>query len=48
MPKNIRELKSMLVKAGFEIIPKRGKGSHVIYQYPKTSIRVNIPGKDGL
>ena len=47
MPKKIRELKSMLVKAGFELMPKRGKGSHAIYQYPGTTIRVNLPGKDG-
>ncbi len=37
----------MLLKAGFELVPKRGKGSHAIYQYPKTTIRVNLPGKDG-
>lgn len=47
MPKKVRELKSMLVQAGFELIPKRGKGSHAMYQYPGTTIRVNIPGKDG-
>ncbi|MGK7954456.1 MAG: type II toxin-antitoxin system HicA family toxin [Crocosphaera sp.] len=28
-------------------MPKRGKGSHAIYQYPGTKIRVNLPGKDG-
>ncbi len=28
-------------------MPKRGKGSHAIYQYPGTTIRVNLPGKDG-
>jgi predicted RNA binding protein YcfA (HicA-like mRNA interferase family) len=28
-------------------MPKRGKGSHAIYQYPRTTIRVNLPGKDG-
>lgn len=37
----------MLLKAGFEPMPKRGKGSHAIYQYPGTIIRVNLPGKDG-
>ncbi|MDJ0511193.1 MAG: type II toxin-antitoxin system HicA family toxin [Crocosphaera sp.] len=47
MPKKIRELKAMLLKAGFELVPKRGKGSHAIYQYPGTTIRVNLPGKDG-
>ncbi len=47
MPKKIRELKAMLLKAGFKLMPKRGKGSHAIYQYPGTTIRVNLPGKDG-
>ncbi|MGL5806691.1 MAG: type II toxin-antitoxin system HicA family toxin [Xenococcaceae cyanobacterium] len=47
MPKKIRELKSMLIKAGFELMPKRGKGSHAIYRYPGTTIRVNLPGNDG-
>ena len=36
----------MLLKAGFELMPKRGKGSHALYQYPGTTIRVNLPGKD--
>ncbi len=47
MPKKIGELKSILIEAGFELMPKRGKGSHAIYQYPGTTIRVNLPGKDG-
>ncbi|MBW4532939.1 MAG: type II toxin-antitoxin system HicA family toxin [Pleurocapsa minor HA4230-MV1] len=47
MPQKIRELKAILLKAGFELMPKRGKGSHAIYQYPGTTIRVNLPGKDG-
>lgn len=47
MPKKIRELKAMLLKVGFELVPKRGKGSHALYQYPGTTIRVNIPGKEG-
>ena len=29
MPKKIRELKSMSTKAGFVLLPKRGKGSHL-------------------
>lgn len=47
MPKKIRELKAMLTKAGFELVQKRGKGSHAIYEYSGTTIRVNLPGKDG-
>jgi predicted RNA binding protein YcfA (HicA-like mRNA interferase family) len=46
LPKKIRELKSILLKAGFELMPKRGKGSHAVYQYPGSTIRVNLPGKD--
>ncbi len=37
----------MLLSAGFELLPKRGRGSHAIYEYPGTTIRVNLPGKDG-
>ncbi len=33
----------MLMKNGFELISKRGKGSHAIYQYSGTTIRVNLP-----
>lgn len=47
MPQKIRELKAILLQAGFELMLKRGKGSHAIYQYPGTTIRVNLPGKDG-
>ena len=47
MPKKIGELKAILLQAGFELLPKRGKGSHAIYQYPGTTIRVNLPEKDG-
>ena len=38
----------MLLSAGFELLPKRGKCSHAIYEYPGTTIRVNLPGKDGM
>jgi hypothetical protein len=34
MPKKIRELKRMLLKAGFELLPGRGKGSHCVYKHP--------------
>ena len=47
MLKKIRELKATLLEAGFKLVPKRGKGSHAIYEYPGTTIRVNLPGKDG-
>ncbi len=47
MPKKIRELKSMLLKAGFKLLPKRGKGSHSIYRHPLFSEDVKLSGKDG-
>ena len=37
----------MLLEAGFELTPKRGKGSHAMYQYPGSRIRVNLPEKNG-
>jgi predicted RNA binding protein YcfA (HicA-like mRNA interferase family) len=47
MPKKIRELKSMLIKAGFVLLPKRGKGSHSIYRHPLASEDVKLSGNDG-
>lgn len=47
MPKKIRELKSMLLKAGFRLLPKRGKGSHSIYRHPLLSEDVKLSGNDG-
>jgi predicted RNA binding protein YcfA (HicA-like mRNA interferase family) len=46
MPKKIRELKLMLVKAGFELLPKRGKGSHSIYRHPFLQEDVRLSGND--
>ena len=47
MLKKIRELKATLLEAGFKLVSKRCKGSHAIYEYPGTTIRVNLLGKDG-
>jgi predicted RNA binding protein YcfA (HicA-like mRNA interferase family) len=47
MPKKIRELKQMLRKAGFKLLPKRGKGSHSIYRHPLLSEDVKLSGNDG-
>ncbi|MFA5256654.1 MAG: type II toxin-antitoxin system HicA family toxin [Opitutales bacterium] len=44
MPKKIRELVSMLTKAGF--IDRGGKGSHRNFQHPK-GIRVTLSGGQG-
>lgn len=45
MPKKIRELKSLLKKAGFSVKP--AKGSHSKWQHPQLSQIIVISGNDG-
>ncbi|MEL6459280.1 MAG: type II toxin-antitoxin system HicA family toxin [Cyanobacteria bacterium J06621_15] len=45
MPKKIRELKSLLLKAGFTT--RSGKGSHTNWYHPLLPGRVTLSGKDG-
>lgn len=45
MPKKIRELKSLLLQAGF--IYKPAKGSHSKWIHPKLPKAIIIAGKDG-
>ena len=45
MPKKIRELKSLLLKAGFVCQP--AKGSHSKWKHPKLAKAIIIAGKDG-
>ncbi|UXE61821.1 MAG: type II toxin-antitoxin system HicA family toxin [Woronichinia naegeliana WA131] len=45
MTKKIRELKSLLKKAGFTVQP--AKGSHSKWTHPKLSQSIIIAGKDG-
>ncbi|NEO48610.1 MAG: type II toxin-antitoxin system HicA family toxin [Moorea sp. SIO4A3] len=45
MPKKIRELKSMLKKAGFSY--RSGKGSHTVWSHPLLNYSLTISGKDG-
>jgi predicted RNA binding protein YcfA (HicA-like mRNA interferase family) len=47
MPKKVRELKSLLQKAGFTYLPGRGKGSHTMWYHPMISEPIVISGKDG-
>jgi predicted RNA binding protein YcfA (HicA-like mRNA interferase family) len=47
MPKKVRELKSALAKAGFVLLPKRGKGSHTVWQHPLLPGSITVAGKDG-
>jgi predicted RNA binding protein YcfA (HicA-like mRNA interferase family) len=45
MPKKIRELKSMLLKAGF--IYRPAKGSHTIWEHPDLPNKITLCGQDG-
>jgi predicted RNA binding protein YcfA (HicA-like mRNA interferase family) len=45
MPKKIRELKNLLLKAGFTYKP--AKGSHGKWRHPKLAKSIIIAGKDG-
>ncbi|AOX01612.1 hypothetical protein BJP34_21150 [Moorena producens PAL-8-15-08-1] len=45
MPKKIRELKSMLKKAGFSY--RSGKGSHTVWSHPLLNYSLTLSGKDG-
>ena len=45
MPKKIRELKTMLRKAGFEM--RAGKGSHTVWSHVMIEESITISGNDG-
>ncbi len=45
MPKKIRELKTMLLKAGFDY--RSGKGSHTVWSHPLLPYSLTLSGKDG-
>ncbi|MFS0516177.1 type II toxin-antitoxin system HicA family toxin [Nostoc sp. UIC 10607] len=45
MPKKIRELKAMLLKAGFTY--RSGKGSHTVWSHPLLLYSLTLSGKDG-
>jgi predicted RNA binding protein YcfA (HicA-like mRNA interferase family) len=47
MPRKIRELKRDLRDAGFELQPKRGKGSHSIWKHPLVPQAIVLSGADG-
>jgi len=46
MPKKVGELKKMLLQSGFELIPKRGKGSHTVWKHPQFRGSITLSGKD--
>jgi predicted RNA binding protein YcfA (HicA-like mRNA interferase family) len=45
VPKKIRELKAVLLKAGFTY--RSGKGSHTVWSHPLLSYSLTLSGKDG-
>lgn len=45
MAKKIRELKSLLLKAGFTC--RSGKGSHTVWSHPLLPGKLTLSGKDG-
>jgi len=45
VPKKIRELKSMLLKAGFTY--RSGKGSHTVWSHALLDYSLTLSGKDG-
>jgi predicted RNA binding protein YcfA (HicA-like mRNA interferase family) len=45
VPKKIRELKSMLSKAGFAC--RSGKGSHTVWSHPGLPESLTLSGNDG-
>lgn len=47
MPKKIRELKSLLRRAGWLLVHGAGKGSHTKWDHPKVSRRIILSGNDG-
>lgn len=45
MPKKIREIKKLLLKAGFDY--RQGKGSHQVWEHPQLVEKIVIARKDG-
>ena len=45
MPKKIRELKAILLKAGFTY--RSGNGSHTVWSHPLLLYSLTLSGKDG-
>ena len=45
-PRKVRDLVKDLRKAGFSLLPGRGKGSHRIYEHPAEGVpQVRLSGK---
>lgn len=47
MPRKIRELKRDLRRAGYSLLPHRGKGSHTVWEHPLVPDDLTLSGHDG-
>jgi predicted RNA binding protein YcfA (HicA-like mRNA interferase family) len=47
VPRKIRRLKTDLRKAGFVLLPGRGKGSHTTWDHPNLARKIVLAGHDG-
>jgi predicted RNA binding protein YcfA (HicA-like mRNA interferase family) len=48
MPRKIRQLRADLRRAGYEELPRRGKGSHTVWAHPAVpALQPTIAGRDG-
>ena len=48
MPRKIRQLKADLRRAGYELLPGRGKGDHTAWRHPVLGGRpLTLDGQDG-
>jgi predicted RNA binding protein YcfA (HicA-like mRNA interferase family) len=48
MPRKIRQLLADLRRAGFEQLPRRGKGSHTVWSHPLArEVQPTIAGQEG-
>jgi hypothetical protein len=48
MPRKIRQLRADLRRAGYEELPRRGKGSHTVWGHPLVpDLQPTIAGRDG-
>jgi predicted RNA binding protein YcfA (HicA-like mRNA interferase family) len=47
MPRKVRELVRDLVRAGFQEVPRRGRGSHRVFVHDRYAGGVTVSGHDG-
>lgn len=48
MPRKVRQLKADLGKAGYRLMPRRGKGIHTVWEHPMFPGKsVTVSGQDG-